>query len=81
MSVQLQGTGKVMIAKLMQAVVGMCGGLLACKVLRERTFELTIASAGGKERLMEGLKVRDVVVMVKELSDEMVVSLLCLHLL
>ncbi|XP_051245027.1 uncharacterized protein LOC127356965 [Dicentrarchus labrax] len=75
--VQLQGTGKVTTAELMQAVVGLCGGLLACRVIGERTFELTMASAGGKERLMEGLKVGDVAVMAKELCDnEMVVSFL-----
>lgn len=51
--------------------------LLACRVIRERTYELTMMSAGGKERLIEGLKIRDMTVVAKELREkEAVVSFL-----
>ncbi|KAK0135237.1 Gag polyprotein [Merluccius polli] len=75
--VELQGSEKVTAGELMKAVIGMCGGLLACRMTGERKYELTMANEKAKDKLLDGMKIGSVSVLARELvSDEMVVSFL-----
>lgn len=70
-----KGNGKTI--EPMKAVTRLCGGLLACRVVGERSYELTMMTERWKKRLMDGLEIGDMAVMAKELCDyEMVVSFL-----
>ncbi|XP_038153940.1 uncharacterized protein LOC119791735 [Cyprinodon tularosa] len=55
----------------------MCGGLLACRLITEKKYEVTMSSAAGKKCLMDGFKIGSTNIMAKELvNDELVVSFL-----
>lgn len=75
--VELQGSDKVSTSELMRTVRLLCGGLMACRATGEGKYEMTMNHPEGKKRLLEGLKIGDVNVFAKELSNnELVVSFL-----
>ncbi|MEQ2205164.1 hypothetical protein XENOCAPTIV_027345 [Xenoophorus captivus] len=53
------------------------GGLLACRMITEKKYEITMSGAAGKSRLMCGFIVDSTQIMAKELiNSELVVSFL-----
>ncbi|KAK0153321.1 hypothetical protein N1851_005003 [Merluccius polli] len=53
----------------------MCGELLACRSVDERTYEIKMSVPSGKEKVVDGFKIREVNITGKELSnDEVMVS-------
>jgi len=75
--IDLEGEEKISTLELMKNLKILCGGLLACRVLTEKKYEVTLSSAAGKRRLMDGFKIGTTNVIAKELiNDELVVSFL-----
>ena len=73
--VEMVGVEKISAMELMRKVKEVCGELLACRSVGERTYEITMSMPSGKEKVMDGFRIREVSVMGKELSnDEMMVS-------
>lgn len=71
--VEMEGEDTAM--ELMRCVRELCGGLLACRQITEKKYEMTMSHPKGKDRLMEGFKIGENRVHVRELiNDELVVS-------
>ena len=76
-NIELLGDVKIPVFEVIQSARLLCGGLLACRSIGERKYELTMSNVKGKERLLEGFKIGETTVVASELSnDEMVVSFL-----
>ena len=76
-NIELLGNVRIPTIDVIQSARLLCGGLLACRSIGERKYELTMSNVKGKERLLEGFKIGETTVVASELSnDEMVVSFL-----
>ena len=68
---------EVPVGELMKAMAVVCGEIRACRVLALGKLEVTVCGDRGKERLLDGFKVRNTRIVAKELcNDELVVSFL-----
>lgn len=75
--VEMEGDDTIPIMEMMSCIRGLCGGLMACRVLGPNKYEATMSHPKGKERLMEGFKINGTTAHVSEISnDELVVSFL-----
>ncbi|KAK0135240.1 hypothetical protein N1851_028931 [Merluccius polli] len=73
--VEMVGEEKISAIQLMRKIKEMCGELQACRSAGERTYEITMSVPSGKEKVMDGFKIREVNIIGKELSnDEVMVS-------
>lgn len=76
-SVELSGEEAVTTMDFIKAIRLMCGGITACRTTGTKTYEVTMSSEEGKERLMDGFKFGDTEVQGKSIANnEMVVSFL-----
>lgn len=75
--VELTDEEPVTTMGLMKAVRGVCGEMVACRMMGTKRYEVTMSDLKGKERLMEGFKINKVSIFGKEINcNEMVVSFL-----
>ena len=73
--VEMEGEGEDTAMELMRCVRELCGGLLACRQITDKKYEMTMSHPKGKDRLMEGFKIGETRVHARELvNDELVVS-------
>ena len=76
-SVELIGEDPVTVMEFMRVTREVCGELMACRKTGLKRYELTMGHLSGKNKLMDGFKIRGVSIIAKELtSDETVVSFL-----
>ena len=76
-SVELIGEDPVTVMEFMRVTREVCGELMACRKTGLKRYELTMGHLSGKNKLMDGFKIRGVSIVAKELtSDETVVSFL-----
>lgn len=76
-NIELLGEERVPTYEVIQSARLLCGGLLACRSIGTRKYELTMSNEKGKQRLLEGFKIGNTSVVTSELcNDEMVVSFL-----
>ena len=76
-NIELLGDVTIPAYEVIQSARLLCGGLLACRSIAARKYELTMSNVKGKERLLEGFKIGETAVVASEISnDEMVVSFL-----
>lgn len=76
-NIELLGEVKIPTYEIIQSARLLCGGLLACRSIGTRKYELTMSNDKGKQRLLEGFKIGNTTVVASELcNDEMVVSFL-----
>lgn len=76
-AVEIMGEEKITMMELLRGIKEVCGLVCGCRVKDEKRYEVTLSSARGKEKLMDGFKIRSCRIMGKDLSlDEMVVSFL-----
>ena len=67
------------IGEVMKAMAVVCGEIRACRVLALGKLEVTVCGERGKDRLLDGFKIRNTRIIAKELcNDELVVSFLTL---
>lgn len=75
--VEIEGQEKVSTIELMKSIKMTCGGLLACRLISERRYEVTLSNPIAKRKLIDGFKIGSNKVMARELiKDELVVSFL-----
>ena len=73
----LEGDGTVSVVQVLKTVRMLCGGVLGCRQLESRKFEVTVSNQVAKERLMEGFRMGQHQGVVRELVDnELLVSFL-----
>ena len=73
--VEMEGEGEDTAMELMRCVRELCGGLLACRQITDKKYEMTMSHPKGKDRLMDGFKIGETRVHARELvNDELVVS-------
>lgn len=76
-NVELIGEDKVSMMELLNAVKETCGRVIGCRIKGQKRYELTMNNRKGKERLLDGFKIRSTKIMAKEVArDELVVSFL-----
>uniref|UniRef100_A0A3B5QSM6 CCHC-type domain-containing protein n=1 Tax=Xiphophorus maculatus TaxID=8083 RepID=A0A3B5QSM6_XIPMA len=77
--IEVVGDEKISVLDLMKNIRFLCGGLLACRVLSAKKFEITLSNEKAKKRLLDGFKMGSSTIHAKELiNDELVVSFLTL---
>uniref|UniRef100_A0A3B4UNU9 CCHC-type domain-containing protein n=1 Tax=Seriola dumerili TaxID=41447 RepID=A0A3B4UNU9_SERDU len=76
-SLEVTGQDEVPVLELMRCIRALCGGLIACRASGARSFEITMSHVKGKERLLDGFKIGNCSIFVKDLcNDELMVSFL-----
>lgn len=77
LNVEIEGEDKVTMMELLNAVKDTCGRVLGCRFKGPNKYELTMSNPRGKERLLDGFKIKNSKVMAREVArDEMVMSFL-----
>lgn len=72
---EIDGEDNITMMELLRKVKEECGEVIGCRFKSLKSYELTMKDARGKEKLMDGLKIKDSRIMGKELgNDELVVS-------
>lgn len=76
-AVEIMGEEKITMMELLRGIKEVCGLVCGCRFKAENRYEVTLSSVRGKEKLIDGFKIRNCRIMAKDLSlDEMVVSFL-----
>lgn len=76
-AVEIMGEEKITMMEVLRGIKEVCGLVCGCRVKDDKRYEVTLSSTRGKEKLMDGFKIRSCRIMAKDLSlDEMVVSFL-----
>ena len=77
--VEIQGEDRVTMMELLKKVKEECGNVIACRFKTPKKYELTMLDASGKDKLMDGLKIGNNIVVANELTrSELVVSFIAL---
>ncbi|XP_013856064.1 uncharacterized protein LOC106511884 [Austrofundulus limnaeus] len=75
--VEIEGEDTISTMELMRNIGLVCGGLLACRLITQRKYEVTVSNLTAKKRLLDGFKIGETRVLAKELiKDTLVVSFL-----
>lgn len=75
--VEIEGEERVTMMELLKKVREECGVVIGCRYKTPREYELTMDEEKGKEKLLDGLRIKNSRVMAKEVDNmEMVVSFL-----
>lgn len=73
--VELEGTEKISMMNLLKGVKKECGEVIGCRVRGERIYELTMKDEEAKRKLMDGVRVKGVMVHARDImNNDMVVS-------
>lgn len=73
--VELIGEDKITTMELLRSIKDVCGELVGCRIKGERKYEVTMRDAKGKERLMDGFKIKNTKVMARDvMANELIVS-------
>ena len=77
--VEIEGEERITMMQLLRKVKEECGTVLACRFKTPKKYELTMQDDSGKEKLMDGLKIGNNIIVSNELSkNELVVSFMAL---
>ncbi len=75
--VEMEGEDRITMMELLKSVKEECGGVIGCRYKTPKEYELTMEDGKAKEKILDGLKIRNSRVMVKEVDCmEVVVSFL-----
>ncbi|XP_026121503.1 uncharacterized protein LOC113101986 isoform X2 [Carassius auratus] len=73
--VEVEGTEKISMMDLLKGVKKECGEVIGCRVRGERVYELTMKDEEAKRKLMDGVRVKGVMVHARDImNNDMVVS-------
>ena len=73
--VEQEGEEKIPMTEMLRAMQGVCGLVIGCRCLPLNRYEVTMNHPNGKQRLLDGFKIRGTSITAKDLTtDEMVVS-------
>ncbi|KAM9519010.1 uncharacterized protein ACWYII_045248 [Salvelinus alpinus] len=74
-AIELEGEDKVTTMELLRAIKEVCGEVVGCRMKGEKKYEITMRNEKGKERLMDGLRIRDTKILARDINvKELVVS-------
>jgi len=75
--VEIEGEDRITMMELLKSAKEECGGVVGCRYKSPKEYELTMEDARAKEKILDGLKIKNSRVMVKEVDCmEVVVSFL-----
>lgn len=75
--VEIEGEDRITMMELLKKVREECGVVIGCRYKTPREYELTMEEEKGKEKLLDGLKIKNSRIMAKEVnSNETIVSFL-----
>ena len=76
-AVEIIGEENVSMMELLKEIKKICGVVIGCRFKGQKKYEITMEKVDGKEKLLDGLKIKDNLVFVKEMvNNELVVSFL-----
>lgn len=76
-AVEIAGEERITMMELLRGIKEVCGLVCGCRFKDPKRYEVTMSSLRGKEKLVDGFKIRGCNIFAKDLSmDEMVVSFL-----
>lgn len=67
-AVEIAGEEKITMMELLRGIKEVCGVVSGCRFKADRKYEVTMMTACGKIRLLDGFKIRDASIMAKDLS-------------
>uniref|UniRef100_A0A8C7H7X2 CCHC-type domain-containing protein n=1 Tax=Oncorhynchus kisutch TaxID=8019 RepID=A0A8C7H7X2_ONCKI len=74
-AIKLEGEDKVTTMELLRAIKEVCGEVVGCRMKGEKKYEITMRNERGKERLMDGLRIKDTKILARDINvKELVVS-------
>ena len=74
-SVEIVGDEKITMMELLRGINEVCGAVIGCRFKGDKKYEITMNHSKGKERLIDGFKIKNCQIMARDLSnDELVVS-------
>ncbi len=73
--VEMEGEDRISMMELLKSVKEECGGVIGCRYKTPKEYELTMEDGKAKEKILDGLKIRNSRVMVKEVDCMEVVVL------
>uniref|UniRef100_A0A3B3DLW0 CCHC-type domain-containing protein n=1 Tax=Oryzias melastigma TaxID=30732 RepID=A0A3B3DLW0_ORYME len=77
--VELVGDDHVSVVELIKYCKLLCGGVVACRAVGENRFEVTLSNVVGRDRLLDGFKIKNTKVLGTSLTNnELMVSFLSL---
>lgn len=77
--VDIVGEERITMMDMLRKVKEDCGVVTGCRYKTPKQYEVTMQTSTGKERLMDGVKIRDSRILARDIqTDEMVVSFLAL---
>ncbi|XP_030294862.1 uncharacterized protein LOC115594757 [Sparus aurata] len=72
---EIEGDDIITMMELLRKVKEECGEVIGCRFKTPKSYEITMLSDTGKSKLMDGLKIKNNIIMARELGiGEMVVS-------
>ncbi|KAI2644572.1 Gag polyprotein [Labeo rohita] len=75
--VEIVGEDRITMMELLKKVREECGVVIGCRYKNPREYELTMNEDKGKDKILDGLRIKNSQIMAKEISNnEMVVSFL-----
>ena len=76
-AVEIIGEENVSMMELLKEIKKICGVVIGCRFKAQKKYEITMENEDGKGKLLDGLKIKDNIVYVKEMvNNELVVSFL-----
>jgi hypothetical protein len=76
-AVEIIGEEGVSMMELLKEIKKMCGVVIGCRIKAQKKYEIMMENVDGKDKLLDGLKIKDNLVFVKEMiNNELVVSFL-----
>lgn len=73
--VEIVGDEKITMMELLRGINEVCGAVNGCRFKVDKRYEITMNHRKGKERLIDGFKIKNCQIMARDLSnDELVVS-------
>lgn len=77
--VEIDGEDRISMMDLLNKVKDVCGRIVGCRYKTPKKYELTMSDERGKDKLMDGMRLKRCIISAKEIcNDELVVSFLAL---
>ncbi|KAL0147142.1 hypothetical protein M9458_057666 [Cirrhinus mrigala] len=76
-AVEIVGESRITMMEMLTKIKEECGKVIACRYKTPKDYELTMEDEDGKEKLLDGLKIKESRILAKEVNnDELIVSFL-----
>lgn len=76
---EIEGEDRIAMVELLRKVKEECGEVIGCRFKAPKSYELTMWDDTGKTKIMDGLKIKNIIIAL-EMGINEIVLLICLHI-